>query len=95
MRKAIIVTLAAVNVALLLTLLLGGVAPRAEAQVLRGGNDYLMVTGNIGTSWEAVYIADLANRRLLALRYDKTTRRLAPLGNRRLADDFRRTQEQP
>jgi len=90
MKKAVIVTLVCVNAALLAALVLGAGAPKAEAQVFRGGADYLMMTGHIGTDWDAVYIIDLAQRRLAAWQFNKTRKRLVAIGVRDLKNDFRR-----
>ena len=96
MKKAVIVTLACVNAALLLALMFGPGSPRADAQVYRGGTDYIMVAGRIGTDLEALYIVDLAQRRLLGMRYDRNTKQMRPIRGRRLENDFRReTEERP
>ncbi len=89
MKKAIILTLAVVNVALLAALVWGP-TPTAHGQVSRGGTDYLMVTGQIGEDWDAVYIVDLSSRRMLAWRYDKGRRNLVPYRGRELVNDFSR-----
>lgn len=95
MKKALIVTLVCINALLLLALVFGPGTSTAEAQVQRGGADYIMVTGQIGTSTDAVYIVDLGKRRLLGLKYDKTNKQLLPIRGRRLRNDFRRTDQQP
>ena len=94
MKKTLIVTLACVNVALLGALVLGTATPTADAQVFGGGRDYLMLTANIGTDNDAVYIIDLATRRMLTWRYDRTNKRLAPFRGRDLTNDFRPAQQE-
>ena len=93
MKKTLIVTLVCVNVVLLLALVLGTAAPKAHGQVFRGGADYLMITGHIGSNWDAVYIVDLAKRRMLSWRFDKTSKRLLPFRGRQLRSDFRRSEQ--
>ena len=95
MKRTLIVVLVCANLALLVALLFGPAAPRAEAQVARGGVDYLMVTGQIGSDWDGVYILDLGSRRLLAMRWDKTKKQMLPIRGRRLRNDFGRTQPRP
>ena len=90
MKRAIIVTLVCVNVALLAALVLGAATPKAEAQAYRGAADYLLMTGHIGDNWDAVYVLDLAKRRLAAWQFNKTRKRLVAIGTRDLKDDFRR-----
>ncbi|MHC4294227.1 MAG: hypothetical protein ACYSTL_01435 [Planctomycetota bacterium] len=93
MKKVLIITLVCVNVVLLASLILVAGVGRAEAQVYRGGTDYLMVTGKIGTNWEAVYVIDMETRRLLAWRFDRTKNRLLRFRGRMLQNDFRRGSE--
>jgi len=90
MKKALIVALVCVNLALVAALVFGTHAPRAGAQTLRGGNDYLLYTGRIGNDWDAVYMVDLKTRRLAAWKFDKTQKRLVQMRGRQLVDDFKR-----
>jgi len=90
MKKTVIVALVCVNAALLAALVLGAGAPAAHGQVFRGGADYLMMTGHIGEDWDAVYIIDLAQRRMAAWEFNKTRKRLVAIGVRDLRNDFRR-----
>lgn len=94
MKKTVIIALVCVNVALLASLMLWATTPKANAQVLRGGADYLLMTGHIGSDWDAVYIIDMGSRRLLAWQFDKTKKRLVPIRGRQLKNDFRRRSEQ-
>jgi hypothetical protein len=96
LKKALIAALVCLNVVLCLALVYGAATPRAEAQV-RGGyrNDYLLVTGEAGDrrdfSDEALYVLDLANRRLAAWRFNTENQRLVPVRpGRELPQDFRR-----
>jgi len=87
MRKALIVALVCINIALLAALI--GLNNRADAQTLRGGNDYVMVTGRIEAGFDAVYVVDLKSRRLAAWRFDRTTKRMKAYKGRTLATDFK------
>ena len=89
MKRALIVALVCINVALLAALV-GVNLRRADAQVARGGNDYIMVTGKIEASFDAIFIVDLQSRRLAAWRFDRTTKRLVPYKGRVLDTDFKR-----
>ena len=89
MRKGLIVLLVCVNVGLLAALLAGTGVPRAEAQVVGGGRDYLMMTGHIADDRDALWVLDLARRRLAAFRFDSKKNRLLPYRGRELKEDFR------
>ncbi len=93
MKKALIAILVCVNVGLLVSLMLGTLTPRADAQVYRGASDYLMMSGHMTSSSENVYVVDLSRRRLVAWQWDKTTRRLTQMGSRNLRTDFKRTED--
>jgi len=93
MKQAVIAALVCFNAALLLALMFGPGTPRADAQVYRGGTDYIMVSGRIGTDSEALYIVDLAQRRLVGLRYDRQNKRMQRIRPRDLTNDFRRETE--
>ena len=89
MKKPLIVALVCINVALLAALI-GVNLNRAEAQTLRGGNDYILVTAKIEAAFDAVYVIDMRSRRLAAWRFDRTAKRLIPYKGRTLETDFKR-----
>ena len=98
MKKALIVALVCINVALLVTLVLGSHVPQARAQAFRGGANYLMATGHISTDVDAIYILNLGGRQLGAWRMDTNIRadrppRFIPFRGRDLRSDFRRTEQ--
>ena len=95
MKKVLIVTLVGINAALLLALMLGAGTGRADAQgVLGATTDYLVVTGQITSGWDGVYVIDLRKRYMVAFRFDKTKQKLIPYrGVRKLLLDFKRESE--
>jgi len=94
MKKTLIVALMCLNAALVVGLIAGTGAEKAYGQVV--GANYLVVTGNIYGDYDAIYVLDLATRRLAAWRYDKTRK---PFGlkpvtqGRSLMADFGRAGE--
>jgi len=89
MKKALIVTLVCVNVALLAALIAVNL-DRAQAQVVRGGNDFIMATGKVESTFDAVYLVDMKTRRLTGWRFDRTAKRLARYQVRPLDVDFKK-----
>ena len=89
MKKILIVSLVCVNV-LLVAALISVNLNRAQAQVIRGGNDYVMITGRVEAGLEAVYVIDMKTRTLGAWWFDRTTKRLRPYTPRNLMSDFGR-----
>ena len=88
MKKALIVAVVCVNVALLAALITVNL-DRAEAQSIRGERNYLAVTARNASGRDAVWVLDLKTRKLAAFRFDPTTRRiLAYGGGRSLVKDF-------
>jgi hypothetical protein len=71
MRQVIIVALVCLNASLLVALVFGTGTPAAEAQVIGGGTNYIMLTGDIREDYDAIYIMDLGKRQLAALKFDK------------------------
>ena len=92
MKKLLIVALVCVNVCLLLTLIAGeGFLRKAEAQPLEGAllqNNYIMLTGQIQQNNDAVYIIDMANRRLGVWQMDSAAKRLSRMAVRNLRTDL-------
>ena len=88
MKKALIVALVCVNVALVAALI-GVNMSKAHAQTARGGNDFIMATGRIESAFDAVYVIDMKSRRLAAWRFDRTAKRLRPYKGRTLTTDFK------
>lgn len=89
MKYALIVGLVCLNVALLAALLLGSLTPTANAQVVGGGTDYLMMTGRVATDTDALYVLDLASQKLAVLKWDRTKKRLQQIAVKELPADFK------
>ena len=63
-------------------------APGADIRRARG--DYTMVSGQFqGLAESGIYIIDAANQELVAVRWDRSRRNLAPIGFRDLSFDAR------
>jgi hypothetical protein len=60
--------LVVVNLVLLGVLLLGPMAQPASGQVRTGSQDYLMVTTSVEEGWDAAFIIDLKQHRLVGVR---------------------------
>ena len=92
-RRGIIILLAGANFLLLITLILASWRlPAAHAQGVPLGSSYLMVAGEIRNGSDALYVIDLANRRMHVLvpNLDRNARRLVHRDYRSLEQDFRR-----
>ena len=87
MKKALIVALVCINI-LLVAVLVNFNATTAQAQTERGANDFIMVTGRVESSFEAIWVLDLKTRRLGAWRFDRTSKKLVPYTGRILTTDF-------
>jgi len=88
MKKTLIVALVCVNVVLLAALLVVNM-DKASAQTLRGGNLYIMTTGKIEATFDAVFVVDMKSRRIGAWRFDRTAKRLVAYKGRDLETDFK------
>ena len=89
-KKRLTVALVCVNLALVAALVLVAAAPNAQAQGVIGGTDYLVVTGLISSSTEAVYVIDIGRQAMAAWKYDKNAKKTQVIGARSLKDDFKR-----
>ena len=90
MRNLLIGLLVCLNVGLLLMLLLGSGAGSADAQVIGGGTDYMVITGKIGSNHDAIFVIDVAQQRLACWKFDRALKRLVVFGRgRKLTRDFR------
>jgi len=69
MKQVMIVALVCVNIALVLALVFGLNEPAAQAQI-KGNADYMVVTGKVNDTVDAVYILDIANLKLVAFQPD-------------------------
>ena len=91
-KRVIIVLLVGLNLLLLATLFIGNYRlPAAFAQATPLAQNYLMVTGEIRDGVDALYVVDLASRRLHAFvpNRDLANRRFFHVGYRDLQKEFR------
>lgn len=87
MKKAAIVVLVLLNVALAGALLINASSP-AQAQGFRGATDYAVVVGHIDTDYDGIWITDLTRKKLIVFRYDKGKRMFQAFQPRKLKTDF-------
>ncbi len=92
MKKRLIVTLLCVNAALIVVLAFVTGLPSAQAQIVGGGTDYLLMTGHISSSYDAIYVIELNSQRIAAFKMDRTTKKIALMGARVLTKDFRKAE---
>ena len=90
MKKWIIAAMVCINVLLLSALMFNYQPSKAKAQVVGGGTDYIMITGQLQADWDAVYIIDLGRRYFCAWKFDKSKKRLFAFRPRDLKRDFQR-----
>lgn len=82
--------LVAINLVLLALLVLTVTAPRSvgSGDAAHLGGDYLMVGGQVqGSTTHALYVLDQRRGMLLAMTYDRTSKKMKPIGARSLAAD--------
>ncbi|HWL94151.1 MAG TPA: hypothetical protein VNT79_11520 [Phycisphaerae bacterium] len=91
-KKALIVALLGLNLAMAATLILSSWDPPAAfAQAAPLGQNYAIVAGEIRDGVDALYVLDLANRRMHVFlpNRDQNNRRMFHAGYRDLQRDFR------
>lgn len=96
MKRSRYTALLAINAALLAALAASVLAPtsataqRDEANRARG--DYTMLAGQVqGMEENAIYLVDVNNREVIAVRWDRNNHSFSPLGYRDLDEDARRS----
>lgn len=91
-KRSVIVLLVGLNLLLLATLILFSYSPPAAmAQAAPLGQNYLMVAGQMQTGLDALYVIDLAHRRIHVFlpNRDQANRRIFYEGYRDLQKEFR------
>ena len=89
MKKALIVALVCINVALVLALVFTVNQQPAKAQA-GGGADYLVITAKVGVNTDAVFVIDVAKQKMLGLSPDPNRKgKLATYGGRVFKNDFK------
>jgi hypothetical protein len=92
MKKAIIVGLVCLNIALLVAVAFVATAPPAKAQGAVAGTDYLAFTADVSSNNKLIYVIDLGKQKMACWRFDKTARNnaggLVAFAMRELPRDF-------
>ncbi len=89
-RNKWLALLVCVNVVLLTAVVLCGTAPRtALAQGTGLADNYLMISGQIQSDRDALYVIDMQARTLHGFAFTRGTRELDWVGSRLLEQDFR------
>ena len=86
MKRIVIILLVCLNIGLIGVLLY---VSKAEAQVFGGSQNYIVVTGNVGRTDQALYIIDVQREQMLAWRFDEGRRKFVIYRGRQLKDDFK------
>ena len=90
MKKAAIVALACINVALLAAMIHVSTPP-AQAQGFTGATDYLAITGKIDQDLDAIYIVDIAKSKLVCFKLipgPNNSYKMVFCGGRSMVQDF-------
>ena len=89
MKKILIISLIALNAALLAALMLGSATQPAHAQVIGGGTDYIMIPVMMNINSDGMAIIDIGQEKLIAVRLDvKSQRAVVFRMGRQLSSDF-------
>jgi hypothetical protein len=89
-RNKWLALLVCINVMLLAAIVLCGTTPRtAVAQSGGLADNYLMISGQIQSDRDALYVLDMQTRALHAFAFTRGTRELEWAGSRLLEQDFR------
>lgn len=89
MKKAVIATLLCLNVGLLAGLFYVNMsAADAQAQIIPfKTTNYVVSTVSIGANWEGVSIIDMSTRKMLCLKWDRSTSKITPIGGKSILKD--------
>lgn len=96
MTKATCLTvLICLNLALLTGLVFATTSPPiANAQAATGlSKNYMIVTGEVQNEYDAVYLVDMATKKLYAFTWDRGRRQLKLVSGRELRRDFRHEED--
>jgi hypothetical protein len=93
MKRALILGLVGLNIVLLAALTLAPDPPKAYGQAVRHATDYLVVTGHYENDYDALYIIDLAKRKMCYFLFDRVQKQMIPYGMRKLRIDFPAVEE--
>lgn len=89
MKKAVIVILLCLNVGLLAGLFYVNMSSAdAQMQMLPfKTTNYVVSTVSIGANWEGVCIIDMATRKMLCLKWNRSTQKIEPIGGKSIYRD--------
>ncbi|HNX26747.1 MAG TPA: hypothetical protein PKK48_05000 [Phycisphaerae bacterium] len=88
MKKAVIATLLCLNVGLLAGLFYVNMSSAdAQLQIPFKTTNYVVSTVSIGANWEGVCIIDMASRKLLCLKWDRSSKKIVPIGGKNVLKD--------
>lgn len=88
MKKTVIAILLCLNVGLLTGLFYVNMQSADAQQVMPfKTTNYVVSTVNIGANWEGVNIIDMSTRKLLCLKWDRSTSKIMPIRGRSLLKD--------
>lgn len=88
MKKVLIAALLCVNVALVSMLVAQWPLSKAHAQ-LKGGTDYIAVTGRVDQFLDVLYVLDLAKKKMVGYKFDLTSKKMmVSQSGRDLTKDF-------
>ena len=90
MKKALLLALVCVNAALLVALVSTVGIQKADAQVIGGGANYLLMTAKAADAYDALFILDLRTRQLAVWKFDRRSNQAVFVAKRDLRRDFRR-----
>lgn len=89
MKNVAIILLICINVGLILTLAVTAVSSATAQEGYFPSTNYIMVTGQIESGYEVIYIIDMASQRLGAWKYDLSSTKLKAYRGQELKVDFR------
>ncbi len=89
MKKILIISLIALNAALLAALMFGSATQPAHAQVIGGGTDYIMIPVTMNYDSDGMVIIDIGQQKLTAIRLDQKSQQAVVFRiGRQLSSDF-------
>ncbi len=89
MKKKLIISLIALNAALLAALMFSAATQPVHAQVIGGGTDYIMIPVMMNVNSDGMAIIDIGQQKLTAIRLDQKSQQAVIFRmGRQLSSDF-------